>query len=561
MTQKAVTYSRVSSRAQAETGTGLESQQKRCCDHAAAQSYSVEMCFQDTMTGGVDYMKRPGMVALLSFLDAQPDENFVVIIDDPKRLARSTRFHIELREALRNRGARLECLNFKFEETPEGEFIETIIAAQGQLERKQNGRQVGQKMRARMESGYWVHRCPVGMIYKPVPGRGKMLFHDSEWGPVIREAIEGYASGRFQTQAEVKTFLESFPTFPHLKRGRPTQQRVTDILTSPIYAGYICSENYGIHWLKGQHEPLISLETYDKVQERRSGKAKAPKRKNIGNHFALRGIATCACCDVPLRSSFTRGNGGTYAYYLCQTKGCEAYGKSIKRDQIEDDVGALIKSLQPDPSVIEMLTAMFRQIWEAKRAQATEIVRAGKRQIAAMDKEIDKLLELIMASTNTTVVRKYEEKIEQHTYDKALLEEKLAKQVEPSGTFEEKLEPAIAFLTNPWKLWQTPGKSQIHLRRLVLKLAFQNRIKYCRKTGARTPKLSFPFKALRGIAGGEVCYGAPTRTHKRPVTIYNKIFLLLRLILMPPEMPPNLTGHLPLRNAQSNETRRNGVIG
>lgn len=384
MNQKAVTYARVSSRAQAETGSGLESQKKRCCDHAEAQGYSLEMCFQDTMTGGVDYMKRPGMVALLSFLDAQPDENFVVIIDDPKRLARSTRFHIELREALRNRGARLECLNFKFEETPEGEFIETIIAAHGQLERKQNGRQVGQKMRARMESGYFVHRCPVGLVYKPVPGRGKMLFHDPQWGPVIREAFEGYASGRFQTQAEVGRYLESFPDFPHLKNGKLAQQRVTDILTHPIYTGHICSETYGINWLKAQHEPLISLETFDKVQERRTGVAKAPKRKNIGDHFALRGIVVCDGCDVPLRSSLTRGNGGHYAYYLCQTKGCEHYGKSIKRDQLEGDVGEIIKSLQPNVRSIRLLTDMFRHIWTTRRDQAADIARAAKRQISGV---------------------------------------------------------------------------------------------------------------------------------------------------------------------------------
>lgn len=48
-------------------------------------------------------MKRPGMVALLSFLDAQLDTRFVVIFDDLKRFARDTRFHLDLREAFRAR--------------------------------------------------------------------------------------------------------------------------------------------------------------------------------------------------------------------------------------------------------------------------------------------------------------------------------------------------------------------------------------------------------------------------------------------------------------------------
>ncbi len=167
-----------------------------------------------------------------------------------------------------------------------------------------------------------------------------MLVPDAPADGIIREAFEGYASGRFASQAEVKRFLEGFPDLLNKRKGKLTQQRVTDILTQPVYTGHICSEVYDLNWLRAQHEPLVSLDVFDKVQERRNGTAKAPKRKNIGDHFALRGIATCACCTVPLRSSITKGNGGQYHYYLCQTKGCDHYGKSIKRDKIEGEVGS-----------------------------------------------------------------------------------------------------------------------------------------------------------------------------------------------------------------------------
>ncbi|MEP0961911.1 MAG: recombinase family protein [Roseobacter sp.] len=363
-------------------------------------------------------------------------------------------------------------------------------------------------MKARMQSGYFVHRAPVGYRYEAQRGRGKILVPHAPLSDIIREAFEGYASGRFQTQAEVKRFFEGFADFPHLKKGRLAQQRVTDILTHPIYTGHICSEKYGINWLKGQHHPLISLENFDKVQERRAGKAKAPKRKNIGDTFVLRGIACCAGCDVPLRSSFTRGNGGQYAYYLCQTKGCEAYGKSIKRDKIEGDVGEIIKTLQPNPSAIRMMTAMFRQIWEARRAQAASAKTEAKKELSRIDKRIDALLGLIVNAQSDAIVPVYEGEIVALERGKAVLAEQMHKQAEPKGSFEEKLEPAILFLANPWKLWETPGNAQVHLRRLVLKLALKTRIKYCRNEGARTPEISFLFKALGVIPDPEVCFGA-----------------------------------------------------
>ena len=87
---KALIYCRVSSTKQAVEGHGLDSQEHRCRDYAAARGYEVEAVFPDDVTGGGDFMKRPGMVALISYLDAQRDRKaYVVIFDDLKRFART----------------------------------------------------------------------------------------------------------------------------------------------------------------------------------------------------------------------------------------------------------------------------------------------------------------------------------------------------------------------------------------------------------------------------------------------------------------------------------------
>jgi DNA invertase Pin-like site-specific DNA recombinase len=95
-------------------------------------------------------MKRPGMVALLSYLDAQPGKSYVIIFDDLKRFARDTEFHIKLRREFQKQGARIECLNFRPGRLPGGEVRRNdFFAALGELEREQNRRQVIQKMKAR----------------------------------------------------------------------------------------------------------------------------------------------------------------------------------------------------------------------------------------------------------------------------------------------------------------------------------------------------------------------------------------------------------------------------
>ena len=188
--KRALIYCRVSSTKQRLEGSGLESQEQRCRAYADEQGYAVEAVFPDDVSGGGDFMRRPGMVALLSYIDAQQGVLYQVIFDDLKRFARDTEFHLKLRREFARRGATIECLNFRIEDTPDGKFIETVIAAQGELEREQNRRQVVQKMKARIENGFWVFRAPVGYRYVNSPsGGGKVLVPDEVLAPILRDAF------------------------------------------------------------------------------------------------------------------------------------------------------------------------------------------------------------------------------------------------------------------------------------------------------------------------------------------------------------------------------------
>ena len=67
---------------------------------------------------------------------------------------------------------------------------------------------------------------------------------DEPYASFIQDGLEGYASGRFQLQSEVKRFLESFHEFPRDSKGEVRNQKVNDILTHIIYAGYVESEGW-----------------------------------------------------------------------------------------------------------------------------------------------------------------------------------------------------------------------------------------------------------------------------------------------------------------------------
>ncbi len=509
---KAVIYCRVSSRKQASEGAGLDSQEHRCRVYAEDKGYQVTAVFPDDASGGGDFMNRPGMVALLAYLDAHPDENFVVIFDDLKRYARDTEFHLKLKRVMAERGATRECLNFAFDDSDEGEFFETIVAAQSQLERKQNRRQVLQKMKARVEQGYAVFRAPRGYRYIKQRGNGKVLVRDEPLASIIQEALEGYACGRFDTQSEVRQFLESRPEYPKAKSGSVTYDEVGRLLTLPIYAGYVEAPSWNISRRKGQHEGLVTAETWHKIQDRLQGGAKAPARKDLGDVFALRGFVLCADCENPLYSCESRGSSGKrYPYYLCQTKGCDSYGKSIRRDTLEGDFEELLKSLRPSQKLLALIRDMFLHAWELRRTQMTEMRKLLRREVSKLEKQIESFLDKIADATSATAVTAYERRIERLEQDRLRMQGQLETACQPKAAPAEYLELALQFFSNPWKLWDS-GRPE--MRRLVLRLAFEERLAYCRKTGPRTPKTTLPFNMLREVSWGKVGYGAPglTRT-------------------------------------------------
>ena len=496
--RNAVIYCRVSSTKQRLDGSGLESQEQRCRAYADEHGCEVEAVFPDDVSGGGDFMQRPGMVALLSYLDAQKGKPYVVIFDDLKRFSRDTEFHLKLRREFARRGATIECLNFRIEDTPEGKFIETVIAAQGELEREQNRRQVVQKMKARVESGFWVFRAPVGYRYVSAEtGGGKVLVPDDRLAPVVRDALEGYASGHFASQAEVQRFLERNPAFPKdRKDGSIRPMTITRLLKKAVYAGYVEAPKWGVSLRKGQHEGLISFETFQRIQENLEGRKRAPAaRKDYNEDFPLRGFVLCDGCGNAMTGAWSKGKTRHYAYYRCETRGCEAKSKSIPRQKLEDGFAEIMQGLQPAKGLFQVAKAMLLDAWDMKLAEARTTKEALARQLRETERQIENLLDRVVEAGSPSLVGAYEARIDRLEREKIVLTERIAKTVPPKGRLEDCIELAMRFLSSPWIIYKNGDYA---MRQTVLRLAFAEPLRYAQNGVYRTPNFSFPFKYLAG---------------------------------------------------------------
>ena len=507
LNRQAVIYCRVSSMKQSSRGDGLASQETRCREYARYKGYEVVRVFHDDMSGSLT--ARPGMQALLDFLRRHRRDAPAVIIDDISRLARGLEAHLQLRADIARAGGVLESPSIEFGEDSDSILVENLLASVSQHQRQKNGEQTINRMRARTLNGYWVFRAPVGYRHQRVAGHGNLLVRDEPNASIVQEALEGFASGRFETQVEVKRFLEAQPVYPKdLPNGEIRNQRVTDLLTRVVYAGYLDAPNWNVSLRPAKHEGLISLETYHRIQERLRGGARAPARKDITADFPLRGFVLCHDCGKPLTACWSKGKSRTYPYYLCPTKGCPSERKSIPRDRLEGDFEELLRGLQPTEGLFRLAAAMFRDAWDLRLAQSAGAAKALQDSVARIEKQIDRLLDRIVEATTGSVISAYETRIAALEQEKALATERLVSAGAPRRTFGESFELAMTFLASPWKLWENGG---LTLKKTVLRLAFAERIAYCRTEGLRTPEIALPFRMLGEIHGGKCKMARPGR--------------------------------------------------
>ena len=128
------------------------------------------------------------------------------------------------------------------------------------------------------------------------------------------------------------------------------------------------------------------------------------------------------------------------------------------------------------------------------------LAQSAKRKVIEIEKKVENLLDRIVDSSSDSVVRAYEQRITALEREKLVMAEKLQKQHKPQRSFDQMFELAIAFLSNPCKLWDS---EHLEDKRTALKLTFEDRLIYQRNKGVRTPKTSIVFRALNGICAGK----------------------------------------------------------
>lgn len=485
---KAVIYCRVSSEKQVKEGNGLDSQEHRCREYALSLGLEVESVFRDEgISGGL--FDRPAMKALLGYLDGHWQDKYIVIFDDLKRFARDVEVHLRLKSEMNGRQAKLRCPNYNFDDSAEGEFVETIFAAQNELERKQNRRQVCQKMKARVERGYWCFCQPTGYEFRKDKEHGKLLFPVHPVADLIAEGLEAFADNRLLDQGDLLRFYRSKNLHGLLGRKQVYFELVKRMLTESLYAGIVEYQEWGISRRKGHHKGIISEETFDRIQDKLRKKARKVW-KSDGAEFPLRRLVDCIICGKTMTGSSNRSKNPnkSYPHYTCNNKECSANPKNITASKVEADYVKMLEGIAVDRELLKMAEMVVTRIWENKVKNASSDRAASETEIRSLEAQIDEYINLIPAARSDSLKARYEAKIE--GLDQRVRDIKFALQNKKEPDFAEALRLVLKFLGTPAETWSNAVRE---LKTLVHSMIFEENPKYALQTGFGTPSLSLPF--------------------------------------------------------------------
>jgi hypothetical protein len=263
-----------------------------------------------------------------------------------------------------------------------------------------------------------------------------------------------------------------------------------------LYAGYVEYAEGNVTRRKGHHVPIISYDTFEKMQERLKSRRPAQARADLGRDYILRGIVDCDECSAPLKSGWSKGRSGLHAHYCCHTKTCPSYGKSIRRAEIEGQFEAELRALTPSEENVSHAYHWLKQVWKDLAKLVSDRAASVKAELHRLEQQADKLISMLLDASDSFIAKRYEQKLSDIEHQRIALQESLNTKKAKKADFGAKNRTAFAFLANPYKLWE---KGTFEDRRKVLRLTLSDHLSYHRNEGFRTAKTTLPFKVLGQI--------------------------------------------------------------
>jgi site-specific DNA recombinase len=318
---RAILYLRVSTKEQAQKGgeaQGYSIPAQRIAGQRKAESLGAIVVAEFVDAGeSARSAARPELQRMLEYVKANPVD--YVIVHKVDRLARNRADDLHISLALQSAGVVLVSCSENIDETPSGVLLHAIMSGIAEFYSRNLANEVMKGLVQKARNGGTPGRAPLGYLNVRKVENGqeiRTIEVDPERAPLIKWAYEAYATGEW-TQLGLLEELTARGLELLATRRVPAKplslSYIQYMLTNPYYKGVVRYQ--GVDY-DGRHEPLVSTETWQRVQDILAAKNAIREKERTHPHY-LKGIL-CGNCGSRLIVTHAKSRSGRiYPYFVC----------------------------------------------------------------------------------------------------------------------------------------------------------------------------------------------------------------------------------------------------
>jgi site-specific DNA recombinase len=459
---QAILYLRVSTQRQMNTavdidadGNSIATQREFCQKRCKRLRAPIVETFIEPGNSAQSIAKRPVFRELLRYVEDHPEVRYVVIYMRSRIFRNQTDAAITKR-ILATMGVKLISAKEEFGEGYMADAMEAITDIMNEVQVRQSGEDIRNKLLHKAKSGGTVGRAKLGYlnVRKDFDGRlVNTIDVDPVRAPFIRWAFETYSTGEYSMVRLQQALGEQGLATRASAKWRPapvSRSQIGLILRDPYYIGMV---RFKGQLYQGRHEPLITPELFERVQAVIDERVKRGQRDRVHNHF-LRGMMYCGRCRDAGRehrliyTEATNGSGQVYGYYLCRGRQdgvCELPLLAVP--EVERAVANEVRRLDlPADFATEARNQVHRDL-EHHQASEREVSKRLVQELKKLDAQEERLIDL--ASDGTLATPKLKQRLQQVKTQQAVVRQRLEQTDEQLQHGADVILSYVDLLSNP----------------------------------------------------------------------------------------------------------------
>jgi site-specific DNA recombinase len=463
---RSVVYLRVSSKGQVNTdydpeGISIPAQRLSCERKAQTLGLNIVAEYVEPGRSGTEMTKRVAFQQMLERIRREKDVDYVIVYE-LSRFARNRLDDAIVMADLQKRGVVLVSATEQIDETPVGQLMHGLLAAFNEYRSAKDGADIAYKMGQKAKNGGTLGRAPIGYLNatENIDGRRiNTIAVDLERAPFVKLAFELYAKRNFTLETIVDELTDrGLTTRPTARRpvGPISVSKVHQLLRDRYYLGEV---RYKDEYYPGRHQPIVTEELFDRVQELMDTRGFAGERRRTHDHY-LKGTLWCGRCRledrvdrrmIMMRATGRQGN--EYWYFFCrgvQDHICDAPYSNM--DRVEEAIEEHYKTIQFQPEFV----AAIRQSMEAALADSETSQRLLSKQLqdqlTGLNAKEENLLDL--AADGSLPQAKIRERLRSIARDRERLAAQLTTVHDDLSGGMAYIDAHLALLEQPYELYQ-----------------------------------------------------------------------------------------------------------